>query len=315
MHGLRQVAVLSVCLMLLVVTIVSFAGRAGGQTSRPTGKVAGLPDETIREPRRQVQDSQLFQPRRGAQRRSRNQAPDRSEYDNWELKPDFKDDVFTFVRIEYDSYGGRRGGGWRNDYPDCDWNFSLRLRQLTSMEVHPNGRVLRLTDLDLFDYPFVFMTNVQGMSLSDSECAGLRSYLLNGGFLMADDFWAADAWRHVKAEMQRVLPGREPRELTIDHPIFRTVYQLNTLPQVPSIFAWQRGDLVERWHGSFEGDESPHFQAWFDDNGRMVALFCHNNDIADGWEREGENREYFERYSEKMSYPFGINLITWVMTH
>ncbi|HAD57863.1 MAG TPA: transmembrane prediction, partial [Planctomycetaceae bacterium] len=118
-----------------------------------------------------------------------------------------------------------------------------------------------------------------------------------------------------KGEMQRVLPGREPQELTIDHPIFRTVYQLKTLPQVPSVFAWQRGDLVERWHGSFEGDEAPHFQAWFDDNGRMVALFCHNNDIGDGWEREGENREFFERYSEKMSYPFGINVITWVMTH
>ena len=46
-----------------------------------------------------------------------------------------------------------------------------------------------------------------------------------------------------------------------------------------------------------------------------MALLCHNNDIADGWEREGENRQYFLDYSERVSYPLGINIITYAMTH
>lgn len=249
-------------------------------------------------------------------RRGPRREPNREEYPTWEVDREFQKDVFTFVRIQYDSYGrGRRGGSWRNDYPDCDWNFSVRLHELTSMRVDPNGKVLRLTDPGLFDYPFVYMSNVQGMFLSDEEVAALRQYLINGGFLMADDFWAAAAWRHVKDEMKRVFPNREPRELELSHEIFHIIYDLKEIPQVPSIFAWRDGEKVERWHGSFEGDEAPHFQGYFDDDGRLMAVFCHNNDIGDGWEREGENRDFFETFSMKASYPLGINIITYAMTH
>lgn len=253
------------------------------------------------------------QPRGG---RFRRRAPDRSEYRQWENPDGFKQDVFTFVRVQYDSWGySRRGGGWANDYPDCDWNFSARVEQLTSLKVDPNGRVVRLTDPELFDYPFIYMSNINRMALSDEEVAALRRYLLNGGFLMADDFWAPAAWQNVREQMLRVFPNRAPRELSLDHEIFHIVYDLKQKPQVPSIFAWRQGDMFEYWHGDPEGDEDPHFWALFDDNGRMMALLCHNNDIGDGWEREGENAEYFRRFSEKFSYPLGINIITYAMMH
>jgi len=87
------------------------------------------------------------------ERRSRGQ-PDRGDYPIWEIDPRFRHDVFTFARIQFDSGGYRsRGGNWRNDYPDCDWNFSFRLQQLTSLQVDPDGKVLRLSDPELFDYP------------------------------------------------------------------------------------------------------------------------------------------------------------------
>jgi hypothetical protein len=241
---------------------------------------------------------------------------ERNDYPTWELEPQFARDVFTFVRIQYDSYGGfgRRGQGWRNDFPDCDWNFSIRLKELTSLRVHPDGKVLRLTDKELLDYPFIFMTNLGGMDLNEGERRCLRDYLLNGGFLMADDFWAAESWRHIRQEMREVLPDHTPIELTLDHPLFHLVYDFNKLPQVPSIRAWERGLPYEDWHGPYEnGDTSPHFWGYFDEQHRLMALFCHNNDLADGWEREGEQIEYFQEYSVKYSYPFGINLITYAM--
>jgi hypothetical protein len=251
---------------------------------------------------------------RGFSRR-RSQAQ-RSDYPTWEIDKHFEKDVFTFVRIQYDSMGyGRRGGGWRNDFPDCDWNFSVRLNEATSMKVDPNGKVIRLTDEELFEYPFIFMTNVNQMSLSDDEVTALRKYLLRGGFMMADDFWAPAAIEHVLKEMKRVFPDRQPRELPRDHEIFNIVYDIQGKVQVPSIFAWQNGDTFEYWHGDPQGDEDPHFWGYFDDNDRLVALLCHNNDIADGWEREGENREYFELYSERVSYPLGINIVTYALTH
>jgi hypothetical protein len=242
--------------------------------------------------------------------------PDRSEYPMWAVDEEFKHEVFTFARVQYDSDGFvRRGRNWDNDFPDCDWNFSVRLHELTSMEVDPEGTVVRLTDPELFDYPFIYMSNVGRMSLSDEEVLALRRYLLNGGFLMADDFWAPAAWDHVSTQMKRVFPNRKPRELTSDHEIFHIVYDLKGKPQVPSIFAWQRGYTFEYWHGDPQGDEDPHFWGFFDDDGHLMALFCHNNDIGDGWEREGENTEYFHQYSERVSYPLGINIVTYALTH
>ena len=247
--------------------------------------------------------------------RSRRPA-ERSDYLMWEVDKDFQNDVFTFVRIRYDSFGyGGRGRHWDNDYPDCDWNFSARLHELTSIKVDPDGKVVRLTDPELLNHPFVYMSNVGRMSLSEAEVVALRRYLLNGGFLMADDFWAPAAMRHVRSEMKRVFPDREPLELTPDHPIFHLVYDLQGSLQVPSIFAWRQGDTFEYWHGDPEGDEDPHFWGLYDDHGRLMALLCHNNDIGDGWEREGENSEFFKRYSERISYPLGINIVTYAMTH
>ena len=47
----------------------------------------------------------------------------------------------------------------------------------------------------------------------------------------------------------------------------------------------------------------------------MMAIICHNTDLGDGWEREGEDPEYFHEFSEKKSYPMGINIVTYAMTH
>ena len=244
----------------------------------------------------------------------RRRKPDRSDYPVWENVKQFDDDVFTFARIQYDSPGTVIDGYWNNDYPDSDWNFSYRLQQLTSIKCDPNGIVLRLSDPRLFDYPFLYMLGTRDVVHSDASIINLREYLLNGGFLMVDDFWCDKEWDDLYAQMKRVFPQREPVELTIDHPIFHIVYDFEEKPMIPSIQAWREGWKFEYWHGETR-DEKPHYWAIYDDDGRMMALLCHNNDIGDAWEREGEETAYFHKYSEKMSYPLGINIITYVMTH
>ena len=103
--------------------------------------------------------------------------PLRSDFPTWQVQPEFRHDVFTFVRIEFDSYGPFGWWDrWDNDYPSGDWNFSQRLQQLTALQVAPNGRVLRLTDPALFDHPFIYMAGVQTMVLSRAEKTALRRY-------------------------------------------------------------------------------------------------------------------------------------------
>ena len=245
---------------------------------------------------------------------------DRSGVPNWKVDERFKNDVFTFVRVEYDSAwyaGGRRrgyGGGWLTDWPDSDLNFSFRLQQLTSLKVNPVPITKRLTDEDLFDYPFLYMIEPGALSFSDDEVIALRKYLLNGGFLMVDDFWGDFQWQNFYEQIKRVFPDREPVELDVSHPIFQCVYRLKEKPQVPSIHQWGWNQGVT-WENHGPGSETVHYRAIFDDKERMVAIICHNTDLGDGWEREGEDPTYFKEFSEKKAYPMGINIVTYAMTH
>jgi hypothetical protein len=38
-------------------------------------------------------------------------------------------------------------------------------------------------------------------------------------------------------------------------------------------------------------------------------------DNGDGWEREGENEDYFHLFSEKRAYPLAINALFYLMSH
>jgi hypothetical protein len=241
---------------------------------------------------------------------------DRRGVPDWENEPGFEKDVFTFVRVRYDSYGwrGRSGGGWATDFPASDLNFSFRLQQLTSMKVSPEPKVLRLTDPELFDYPFLYLLEPGALEFHEEEVAALRRYLANGGFLMVDDFWGEDEWNNFYYEIRRVFPDREPRELPLEHPVFHCVYDLKTKPQIPSInHAWggrSEGRTWERYDA-----QTPHYKGIFDDDGRMMVIICHNTDLGDGWEREGEDPWYFHEFSEKYAYPLGINIVVYAMTH
>jgi hypothetical protein len=251
----------------------------------------------------------------GRRGRGRGQPPemgDRNGVPEWTNDERFKSDVFTFVRVRYSSHSGWGWGGgrWATDWPDSDLNFSFRLHQLTALDVDPNGKILELSDEAILDYPFLYLIEPGRMSLDEQEVLGLRKYLLNGGFLMVDDFWGEDEWQNFYHEIKRVFPDREPIELPLEHEIFHCVYDLKQKPQVPSIHAWWNGYTTERWDA-----REAHYRALFDDKGRMMAIICHNTDLGDGWEREGLDQGYFKEFAEKWSYPMGINIVTYAMTH
>ncbi len=235
----------------------------------------------------------------------------------WDMDPEFSGDVFTFVRIRYTSYGRRRGGSWATDFPDAELNFSLRLQQMTSMKVNPEPIVLELTDPRIFEYPFIYIVEPGGLVFDEEEVKNLRRYCLNGGFLMVDDFWGDEEWSNFYHEIKRVFPDREPWEVPLEHEIFHCVYDLKEKPQLPSIHAAEAGRQYGiTWEPRYGSDTSlAHYKAISDDAGRIMVFICHNTDLGDGWEREGENQWYFEEFSVKKAYPMGINIVTYAMTH
>lgn len=235
------------------------------------------------------------------------------------INPAFKEDVFTFARLKFDAEQGYRYGGgrlWDDDSPEADLNVIFRLYETTSLKVRPGLNFIDITTNDLANHPFVYMAAGGRVSLSDADADCLRRYMLSGGFVMVDDFWGDDQWQHFYEQLKLIFPKREPVELTLDHPIFHTVFKFKKLPQIPSVGAFMR------YHVSYdpgwpydEKGHDPRYYAVYDDKNRMMMLICFNNHYGDGWEHEGDDQSYFDTFSEPMGYPMLINIVTYAMSH
>ncbi|HVS52757.1 MAG TPA: DUF4159 domain-containing protein [Opitutaceae bacterium] len=237
----------------------------------------------------------------------------------WTNPHGFEKDVFTFVRVKRGRAPYAPGGRWSTDTPDSDLNLSYRLQQMTSLRVDPDGRFIWLTDPDLTDYPFIYMVEPGSLYLTDEEIAALRKYLLNGGFLMLDDFWGDTEWENAAQVIKKVLPERSFVELPLDHPVYHCVFEIKVKGQVPNVGLGEASEFDPEhrtWEPNHDGDtRTVHHRAIFDDKGRMMVIATHNTDNGDGWEREGESDYYFHNFSEKIAYPLGINIIFYAMTH
>jgi hypothetical protein len=228
----------------------------------------------------------------------------------------FKHPSFTFVRISYDAAGANsvmRARQWATDYPEADQNFSARFQKITGLKTNPDGKILSLFDSELKLYPFIYMVEGGGLKLSAREIEGLRTYLLGGGFLMIDDFWGEDAWKNLKAQMKEVFPEREPVDLPASHPLFRCFYELQENLQVPNIGAGIQSEFTGvTWER--EDAKKAHLRGLFDDKNRLVAVFCHNTDLGDGWERIAENAYFYREFTLKKAYPLGINIVVYALS-
>ena len=94
-------------------------------------------------------------------------------------------------------------------------NLTLILKDLTHIRARPDGsNILRMDDPELLKFPVAYLSEPGYWYPSDSEAAGLRTYLAKGGFLIVDDFHFDDEWRVFEAAMRKVLPDARIERLT-----------------------------------------------------------------------------------------------------
>jgi hypothetical protein len=231
------------------------------------------------------------------------------------------DGTFLYCRALYTRrWREPEGQGWRTDYPGADNNLSVRLAELTTTPVkmlengQPHHVVIDLTDPTLFRCPTLFMADGGSLEFSDEEVRALRNYFLKGGFLWVDDFWGSRAWDIWRREIGRVLtPSEFPIfEIPPEHPVMRVLYEVKSVPQVPNISFWRRsgGQTSERASDS----RDVHFRGIQDSHGRLLVVMSHNTDIADTWEREGENQDYFDLFAPS-GYAVGVNVVLYALSH
>jgi len=234
-------------------------------------------------------------------------------------RPADYDGKFHYCRAVYRPNPRGDGGSWLTDYPLADIDLSIRLSELTNINVafdapgQPRHLIVQLTSDELYQCPVIIMQEVGRLLFTRDDAERLRTYLLKGGFLWVDDFWGSYAWDVWEAEIRKVFPAGEYPivDLPSTHPIFHTMFNLEGVPQIPAVGLWVgSGQTSERGADSAQ----VHTRAISDRAGRVMVFMTHNTDVSDSWEREGEDAGYFYKFSID-GYRVAANVLVYAMTH
>ena len=194
---------------------------------------------------------------------------------------------FNIARIQYSG-----GGDWYAD-PSSLPNLIDFISNETNIKIDRNEYKIKLTSESLYSHTFLYLTGHGNIRFSNEEVRALRSHLLKGAFLHADDNYGMND--SFKREMKKVFPEKEWVELPIDHPIYSCYFNLpNGLPKIH-----EHNGRPAQGLGLFEKD-------------RLIVFFSYESDLGDGWEDSNvhNNPEVMRQSALQM----GTNIIWFSLT-
>jgi Domain of unknown function (DUF4159) len=194
--------------------------------------------------------------------------------------------VLTIGRLHYDG-----GGDWYAN-PSSLPNLLAALRTRTGLRVSAQERVVTLSEDDLWNVPYIYMTGHGNVHWSDTDLATLRQYLLQGGFLHADDNYGMD--QSIRRELARLFPDHPLVEVPLDHPIYHLVYDF---PKgIPKIHV-------------HDGKPAQGFGIFLD--GRLAVYYSYQSDLGDGWEDFEVHHDPPEKHEAALR--MGVNLFAYAV--
>ena len=166
---------------------------------------------------------------------------------------------FTMTRIQYSG-----GGDWYAD-PSSIPNLLEFVSKYTNIAVNMSENRAKIGSDNFFNSYYLYLTGHGNINFTDNEAQTLRNFLLNGGFLHADDNYGMD--KAFRREMKKVFPDKEWVEIPANHQIFNIYYKFkNGLPKIHK----------------HDGNR-PQALALFDGD-KMIAIYTYESDLGDGWE-------------------------------
>ena len=201
---------------------------------------------------------------------------------------------FTFAQLEYSQ------GNW-NPRPNAGKRLMWELIKRTSVEAHIDIVTLRLDDVNIFEYPFLYMSGDQEFPpLSDREISNLKLYLEFGGTLLIDDCIGKSDFgfdKSVRREIKRLFPNKPLEKLSTEHTVFKSFYLLNQA----------YGRIMEKSY--LEGITLEN---------RTIVIYS-QNDLGGAWAKDPLGKWEYEAIpggetQRAMAFRLGINIIMYALT-
>ena len=195
--------------------------------------------------------------------------------------------TFSIARVHYSG-----GGDWYSD-PSSLPNLLTYVKENTPVSIAPEEVRIKLTDDNANQYPYLYLTGHGNLRFTDNEMIALRSILMNGGFLHADDNYGMDA--SFRREIKRVFPNKDLIHLPHDHPVFHIYYSLpKGLPKIH-----EHDNKPPQALALFEGE-------------RMILLYTYESDLGDGWEDASVHQDPWP--VREAALKMGVNIIYFALT-
>ncbi|HKW48270.1 MAG TPA: DUF4159 domain-containing protein [Gemmatimonadaceae bacterium] len=218
------------------------------------------------------------------------------------------DGRFAFARLTYTTGPGgyyyRGLPAWAHGYNLAESNLMRIIREESVLRPHTDeSNAFALDDPELLKYPVAYMTEAGFWTMTDHEAAGLRAYLLKGGFIIFDDFrddFRSSGWANFETQMHRVLPEARFVDLDSSHPIFHSFFDIDSFDGLPQYY--DRGRPIFR--GIFENN---------DPKQRLLAIINFNTDVSNFWEFAATGWTPVEETNK--GYELGVNYVMYALTH
>jgi len=194
-----------------------------------------------------------------------------------------EDCEFTLARLKYDG-----GGDWYAN-PSSLPNLVKAIKKQTRIPICDTVAAISVTDERLFHYPFLYMTGHGNVSFDHQERIRLRTYLIGGGFLWADDNYGMD--KSFRREIAKIFPENELVEIPLSHPVYHSRYTFKALPKI------------------HEHDNEPAQGLGIFFDNRLVVFYSYSSDIGDGMEDVHVHKDGEELHG--IALRMGINIVSW----
>tara|TARA_A100001015_G_C14973081_1_gene705987 strand:+ start:140 stop:781 length:642 start_codon:yes stop_codon:yes gene_type:complete len=194
---------------------------------------------------------------------------------------------FSIARVHYDG-----GGDWYSNASSLP-NLLRYLEKNTTMSVHHKESKIKLTTENLNQNPYLYLNGHGNIKFNDDEIIALRSALMNGSFLHADDNYGMD--KSFRREMKRVFPNKNFVNLPNNHRVFDSYYNFpNGLPKVH-----EHDNKPPQALALFEGE-------------KMIVLYTYESDLGDGWEDGSVHQDPWP--IRESALKMGVNIIYFALT-
>ncbi len=191
------------------------------------------------------------------------------------------------------------GGDW-DPTPHALPNLMKYIQTQTTLNVQFKRCIVDLSDVDVFQYPVLYMTGLRDFKLTKGQVGRLRTYLNSGGMLLADSAAGKKAFDTAfRREIKRVLPKKELEVLSADSPIYQMPFKIKTVDYTELIKAQDPKLNTPRLMGIVI-------------DGQLGVIYSPES-FACGWEQLGF--AYNRGYSDTDAIRLGVNILAYSMTH